>query len=133
MLIDGERPPTRSDSLSSVVARIPAAQVLRIDIVRAGAGGIDMQGKTVVANVIRRPDAGMSGAVSSSLNITDDLRLQPSVSLQAQRQRDGRSLDGSVRLSTGSQRITGRRDRRLPDGDLIFLAPWAAGASGPTP
>ena len=122
VLIDGERPPTRSDSLSSVVARIPAAQVLRIDIVRAGAGGIDMQGKTVVANVIRRPDAGMSGAVSSSLNITDDLRLQPSVSLQAQRQRDGRSLDGSVRLSTGSQRITGRRDRRLPDGDLIFLA-----------
>ncbi|WP_339915484.1 hypothetical protein [uncultured Brevundimonas sp.] len=128
VLIDGERPPTRSDSLASVLSRIPAAQVLRIEIVRAGVGGIDMQGKSVVANVIRKPDAGVSGAVSSSLNITDDLRLQPSVNLQAQRQRDGRSLDGSIRLSTGGQDIANVRERRRPDGTLFFLAQSDAAA-----
>ena len=89
VLIDGERPPTRSDALSTVLSRIPASQVLRIDIVRAGAGGIDMQGKSVVANVIRKPDTGMTGAMSGGMTLTDQGLFQPSVSIQAQRQWDG--------------------------------------------
>lgn len=122
VLIDGERPPTRSDALSTVLSRIPAAQVLRIDIVRAGAGGIDMQGKSVVANVIRKPDAGLSGAVSSGLTLTDQGRFQPSITLQAQRQRDGRSVDGSFRYSSGSQDIKNVRQRFRPDGGVSLIA-----------
>ncbi|HZV84706.1 MAG TPA: hypothetical protein VFF48_06940 [Brevundimonas sp.] len=122
VLIDGERPPTRSDALSTVLSRIPAAQVLRIDIVRAGAGGIDMQGKAVVANVIRKPDAGLSGAVSTSLNFTDQGRIQPNFNLQAQLQRGGRSMDGSFRFSNGSQEIGGTRVRRAPDGGVLLTA-----------
>ncbi len=121
VLIDGERPPTRSDALSTVLSRIPASQVLRIDIVRAGAGGVDMQGKAVVANVIRRPDAGVTGAVSSSVTLTDQGRFQPSVSIQAQRQRDGRSMDGSFRYNAGSQEIDNVRERRNPAGDVTLI------------
>ena len=121
VLIDGERPPTRSDALSTVLSRIPAAQVLRIDIVRAGAGGIDMQGKAVVANVIRKPDGGVSGAVSTGLNFSDQGRFQPSFSVQAQRQRDGRSMDGSFRFSNGSQEIGGTRVRLAPDGRVLLI------------
>lgn len=121
VLIDGERPPTRSDALSTVLSRIPASQVLRIDIVRAGAGGIDMQGKAVVANVIRKPDAGVSGAMSTGLNLTDQGRFQPNVSIQGQRQRDGRSMDGSFRLSGGSQEIGSVRERRNPGGNLLLI------------
>ena len=121
VLIDGVRPPTRGDSLGSVLSRIPAAQVLRIDIVRAGAGGIDMQGKAVVANVIRKPDAGLSGAVSSNLTLTDQGRFQPNLNIQAQRQRDGRSMDGSFRLSNGSQDTGGVRERRRPDGEIVLI------------
>lgn len=121
VLIDGERPPTRSDALSTVLSRIPASQVLRIDIVRAGAGGIDMQGKSVVANVIRRPDAGVTGAMSTSMTLTDQGLFQPSVSIQAQRQRDGRSMDGSFRYNRGSQETDNVRERRNPAGDVIML------------
>jgi len=121
VLIDGERPPTRSDALSTVLSRIPASQVLRIDIVRAGAGGIDMQGKVVVANVIRRPDGGVTGAVTTGLAFTDQGRLQPSVSAQIQRQRDGRSMDGSIRYSAGSQETDSTRERRTPAGDLLLI------------
>ncbi len=121
VLIDGERPPTRSDALSTVLSRIPASQVLRIDIVRAGAGGIDMQGKAVVANVIRRADGGVTGSVSGGLTFTDQGRLQPSVTLQAQRQRDGRSLDGSFRYSAGSQETDSVRERRDPVGRLLLV------------
>lgn len=121
VLIDGERPPTRSDALSTVLSRIPASQVLRIDIIRAGAGGIDMQGKSVVANVVRGPDGGFTGSATTGLNFTDQGRLQPSVSLQIQRQRDERSLDGSFRYSAGSQETDSVRERRNPAGDLLLI------------
>ena len=121
VLIDGERPPTRSEALSTVLSRIPASQVLRIDIVRAGAGGVDMQGKAVVANVIRRPDAGVTGAISSSVTLTDQGLFQPNISIQAQRQRDGRSMDGSFRFNAGSQQIDNVRERRNPAGDVTLI------------
>ena len=122
ILIDGERPPVRSDSLSSILSRIPAAQVVRIDIVRAGAGGIDMQGKAVVANVIRRPDAGVSGSVSATLQDDTRGRFQPNLNLQARRQWDGRSLEGSLSAYQGSGDDRGLRERRSPGGDLLLLA-----------
>lgn len=121
VLIDGERPPTRSDALSTVLSRVPASQVLRIDIVRAGAGGVDMQGKAVVANVIRKPDAGVTGAMSSSVTLTDRGLFQPSLSLQGQRQRDGRSMDGSFRYNRGSQESGNVRERRNPAGDVTLI------------
>jgi len=121
VLIDGERPPTRSDALSTVLSRIPASQVLRIDIVKAGAGGIDMQGKAVVANVIRKPDAGVTGSMGAGVALTDQGRFQPNMSLQGQRQRDGRSMDGSARLSGGGQDIGSVRERRDPAGNLTLI------------
>lgn len=54
VLIDGQRPTSKSDDLQSVLSRIPASDVERIDVIRGGAQGIDMQGQTVIANVIRR-------------------------------------------------------------------------------
>ncbi|WP_426039295.1 TonB-dependent receptor plug domain-containing protein [Brevundimonas sp. DC300-4] len=122
ILIDGERPPVRSDSLQSILSRIPAAQVVRIDIVRAGAGGIDMQGKAVVANVIRRPDGGVSGSVSASVTDNTQGRLQPNLNLQARRQWDGRSLEASLSAYQGSGDNHGIRERRSPTGALLLLA-----------
>ena len=53
VLIDGQRPSTKSDGLDQILLRIPVGQVERIDIIRGGAPGIDMQGKTVIANVVK--------------------------------------------------------------------------------
>jgi len=61
VLIDGQRPASKTDDLVNILTRIPASQVERIDVIRGGAPGIDMQGKTVVANVIRKSDTGFSG------------------------------------------------------------------------
>lgn len=52
VLIDGVRPSAKTDMLSAVLDRIPRARVERIDVIRGGAPGIDMQGQTVVANVV---------------------------------------------------------------------------------
>lgn len=52
VLIDSVRPSSKTDMLSSVLDRIPRSRVDRIEIIRGSAPGIDMQGQTVVANVI---------------------------------------------------------------------------------
>ena len=52
ILINGARPASKNDSGSSVLGRTLAAQVERIELVRGGATGIDMQGYSVVVNVI---------------------------------------------------------------------------------
>ncbi len=52
VIVDGARPTTKTDTLSDVLRRIPADSVARIDVIRGGAPGIDMQGRTIIANVI---------------------------------------------------------------------------------
>jgi hypothetical protein len=121
ILIDGERPPVRSDSLQSILSRIPASQVERIDIVRAGAGGIDMAGKAVVANVIRRPERGLSGSVSATLQASTEGRLNPNFNLQIQRQAGGRSIEAALNAYGGSGTDNGFRERRSQDGQLLLL------------
>ncbi len=54
VLIDGQRPTIKTDSLADTLARITIAQVERIEVIRGSVPGIDMQGQTVVANVIRK-------------------------------------------------------------------------------
>jgi hypothetical protein len=52
VLVDGERPSAKTDDLQTQLRRIPASRVDHIDLIRGGAPGIDMQGQSVVANVV---------------------------------------------------------------------------------
>ena len=52
VLINGVRPSSKTDQLSAVLDRIAISRVDRIEVIRGGAPGIDMQCQTVVANVI---------------------------------------------------------------------------------
>jgi Outer membrane protein beta-barrel family len=52
VLINNNRPASKNDSGSNVLGRTMANQVERIELIRGGAPGIDMQGYSVVVNVI---------------------------------------------------------------------------------
>ena len=54
VLVNGRRPASKAETLGDVLGRIPASDVERIELIRNGAGGIDMQCHAVVANVVRR-------------------------------------------------------------------------------
>ncbi|MGK0298505.1 MAG: hypothetical protein ACI9XC_002127 [Gammaproteobacteria bacterium] len=56
LLINGRRPSAKQDLPSASLARIPAAQVERIELIRGQAQGIDFQGQSVLANVYLRTD-----------------------------------------------------------------------------
>ena len=57
VLVNGARPASKNDSGSSVLSRTLARQVERIELIRGGAPGIDMQGYAVVVNVILKNEA----------------------------------------------------------------------------
>lgn len=99
VIIDGERLASKQDDLETALRRIPAAQVERIDVIRGGAPGIDMQGQTVLANVIRKKNGGTTIVVSPVLDyLPDSGRLMPSVRLELTKRDDGRALEASLSL-----------------------------------
>ncbi len=52
ILINDRRPSTKQDAPSAILARIPASQVERIELLRGQVRNIDLQGQSIVANVI---------------------------------------------------------------------------------
>lgn len=64
ILINGARPASKNDSGSSVLSRTLASQVERIELVRGGAPGIDMQGYSVVVNVITKSQSSRQSVLT---------------------------------------------------------------------
>jgi outer membrane receptor for ferrienterochelin and colicins len=56
IFINDRRPSAKQDSPSAILTRIPAASVEYIELIRGQVRGIDLQGQTVVANIILRQD-----------------------------------------------------------------------------
>ncbi|MYM35792.1 hypothetical protein GTP38_15765 [Duganella sp. FT94W] len=103
VLINGKRPTSKTDALSDVLGRIPAAAVERIDVINGGAGGIDMQGHATVANFILKPIDLVSASVTAASYVTADGALQP-------------GLDGNYNLKRGDRSINIALGwRRAPD------------------
>jgi len=116
VLIDGERPATKNDGLDQILQRIPAKMVARIDLIRGGAPGIDMQGKTMIANVIRVSDNGLKvttaiqGIANSNGSKDYGFRLEGS-------KLTGQTLvEGGILIGTGADDGTGDGPRVVTDG-----------------
>jgi hypothetical protein len=82
VLIDGARPTAKTDDLSSILDRIPAGSVERIEVIRGGAPGIDMQGQTVVANVVRRKGASSQTVLTNTTTYTGAGQWSPSLGIE---------------------------------------------------
>src|SRR5580698_8393120 len=96
VLIDGQRPTSKTDDLQSILVRIPAADVERIDLIRGGAPGIDMQGQTVVANVIRKKGDSTQIVADVEDNFWPDGHTAPNASLQFTRHAGDSTFEGSL-------------------------------------
>ena len=82
VLIDGQRPTSKTDDLQSILQRIPAADVERIEVIRGGTPGVDMHGQTVVANVVRKKGNSTQIVVDVEDNIFLDGHTVPNASVQ---------------------------------------------------
>ena len=102
VLIDGQPPNSKNDGLDETLKRIPAASVERIELIRGGAPGIDMEGRTILANVVRKQTAGFRGAITPNLFIVYDGKAIPGLRLEGQwRWAGGRAAEFSQYVGGG--------------------------------
>jgi hypothetical protein len=80
VLIDGEPPSSKSQDLSNLLARIPAAQVVRIELRRGAAAAGDAGAPSTVVNIVRAPSGG-SGVWEADIERTERNRISPRATL----------------------------------------------------
>jgi hypothetical protein len=69
VLVNGARPASKNDTGSAVLGRTLASQVERIELIRGGAPGIDMQGYAVVVNVITRTESSRQSIFTANATL----------------------------------------------------------------
>ncbi|HZZ30350.1 MAG TPA: TonB-dependent receptor [Phenylobacterium sp.] len=117
VLIDGQRPATKSEGVDSVLQRMLATHVARIDVIRGGAPGIDMQGKTVIANVITQQQNGARGIFHYADQHSSDGRRWGTLRIEGSGKFGERSWEGGVTVSGFTDDGLGDGPRTVTNGD----------------
>jgi hypothetical protein len=99
VLIDGQRPAVKTEGIDSILQRMLATHVARIDVIRGGAPGIDMQGKTVIANVITKGGGGARGIFHFANQRSSDGRAWNTLRIEGSGQVGQRTWEGGFTLS----------------------------------
>ncbi len=73
ILVNDRYPSAKQDTASSILERIPASQVERIDLIRGRARGIDLRGQSAVASIILRDDIPAAARWDLALRKTFEL------------------------------------------------------------
>ena len=124
VLIDGQRPTSKSDDLQSVLQRIPASDVDHIELIRGGAPGIDMQGQTVIANVIRKKEASTQWVLDLSDNFFKDGHTVPSASLNFTEHDGANTFEASATRYAGFDNSVGWGFHKITDGQTGDVLVW---------
>lgn len=121
VLIDGTRPSTKSDGLDDILRRISAAGVSRVELIRGGAPGIDMQGRSVVANVVLIRTVTIERVMEANAYFYPDGHIGPVVSARWSRREGDNQIEGSLNAFSDRTDGTGEGFRRRYNaaGDLI--------------
>ncbi|HEY6124796.1 MAG TPA: hypothetical protein VIV63_09100 [Steroidobacteraceae bacterium] len=119
VLIDGERLGAKSQSLEDVLLRVPASEVLRIEILRGADVAGDASNAAVLANVVRTRTAG-GGTWMAGFEMTNVEKPTPTGRLAW----SGRSEDReySIGANTYSHDHISEGPREVTDGDGDLVA-----------
>ena len=66
VVFNGARPSSKSESLSTILAQIPASRVVRVDVGPGSLYGSEYSGKSQVLNIILSAEGGFNGSVTAS-------------------------------------------------------------------
>lgn len=120
VVINGQRPSSKSDTLETILARIPASRVARVEVGPGDLFGSEFSGKPVVLNLVTTSAGGLAGTFNGQLRRTYTGRVEPDVTVSALLRRGKSSFNASAGYQAyptteeGFDRVTA-----LPSGDLV--------------
>jgi outer membrane receptor protein involved in Fe transport len=117
VLIDGRRPAVKTEGIDSILQRMLATHVARIDVIRGGAPGIDMQGKTVIANVITKQQNGARGIFHYADQHVSDGRRFGTLRIEGSGQVGKRTWESGLTVSGFIDDGFGDGARKIANGD----------------
>lgn len=119
VVINGERPSSKAESLQSILSRIPAAQVVRVEVVPGQVIGGEYRARAQVINVVLSDDtSGWSGAAEATLRLPYTNQTGLSGAVSALYRKDATSLN----LAASHQ------SEHLPDEGYDLLTALPSGA-----
>jgi hypothetical protein len=96
VVINGQRPSSKADTLETVLARIPANRVARVEVGPGDLFGSEFAGKPQVLNLVLTAGGGLAGTVNASVTRTWDGRIAPAGSVSLLLRRGASSFNASA-------------------------------------
>jgi hypothetical protein len=100
VLFDGRAPSGKQESLEEMLRRIPAASVLRIELIRGGSKSAATGSYDLVANIVRRSLSATNGSMLGGLSAADEIGIKPDLRVEMSRETGSRRLDAALALAT---------------------------------
>ena len=122
VVFNGARPSSKSESLFTILERIPASRVVRVELGSGDLYGSEYSGKSQVLNVILSAASGIDGTVTASLTRRWTGQIVPNLSASTLIKRGKSSLSLSAGTENGT--FTDEGTDRITDpvsGNLIEL------------
>jgi hypothetical protein len=120
VVINGQRPTSKSDTLDVVLARIPASRVARVEVGPGDLFGSEYAGKPQVVNLVLIETGGLAGTASSTVRRIFSGELYPEGSVSGLLRRGASTFNASVGLTNDTSDEEGSDTYiDLPSRDLI--------------
>ncbi len=120
IVINGQGPSSKAENLETILSRIPAKSVLRVEVGPGDLYGAEYSGKVQVLNVILSAESGVDGTVTASATRRYNGLVVPNIGASALIKRGPSSFDVAAgtdntrRIEEGSDTIT-----TVPGDELI--------------
>ena len=111
VVINGQRPSSKADTIDTILQRIPAGRVLRVEVGTGDLYGADYAGKPQVLNLVLTRTGGLSGTAEAGLRRDFTDQLLPSGSVSALLSRGRSTFNASATVD--QQRTADEGDDRL--------------------
>lgn len=115
VVFNGARPSSKSESLSTILARIPASRVLRVELGPGSLYGSEYAGKSQVLNIILSAEGGFDANITGSVRTLHIGELVPNLSGSATLKRGSSTFN--VSAGTDNEDRTDEGTDRLTDPD----------------
>lgn len=119
VLIDGDRPSSKSDDLFTILSRIPASEVDYIELTEQAGADAETQGQGQVVNVIRKVSKKISGTYEGNLVFGHRYGIRPSANASATLRRGDTSYE--LNFSSYSERIFGFGPEDFKTGNAALI------------